>query len=115
MERPVHQTSVLKEKRSSQMEPARLAQTSVEPLPTAECALSSHVPLDRSSKEMEDVPIAIHTPEPMLMERFASHTTALTDKSLDHSELASTAQLTKELKELDLLVDQTPVTLDREY
>lgn len=110
MERPVHQTSVLKEKRSTQTEPARHAQTSAEPLPTAECALSSHVPLDRSSKEMDDVLIAIHTPEPMLMERFASHTTARTGKSLAHSELAPIAPLTRELKELVSLVDPIPVT-----
>jgi hypothetical protein len=115
MERHVHQTSVLKDKRSSQTEPARIAQTSVEPLPTAECALSSHVPLDKSSKRMEDVLTATHTPEQMLMERFVSHITAQTCKSLAHSELVSNAPNSRELKELVLLVDQIPVTLDREF
>lgn len=64
---------------------------------------------------MVDALTAIHTPELHQMERFASHTTATTDRSLDQMEPVSTAQTTRELKEPVSPVDPILVTSDREY
>jgi len=114
-ERPVLQTSVPPDKRSSKTELARTAQSSPEPSPTEENVPARSVPPGRSSRLMVDALTAIHTPELHQMERFASHTTATTDRSLDQMEPVSTAQTTRELKEPVSPVDPILVTSDREY
>lgn len=115
MERPVLQTSVPRGKSYYKTELVKTVANTPEPLPTVENAPAQFVPPGRSSKKMDDVPSAIHTPELMPKERVAYHTTAMTDKCLANRELASTAQTSRELKELVLLVDPIPVTSDREF
>ena len=109
------QTSVPRGKSSYKTEPVKTVASTPEPLPTVENVQAQFVPPDRSSKKMDDVLSAIHTPELMLKERVAYHTTATTDKVLVYPVLVSTAQPTRELKELVLCVHLIPVTSDREF
>lgn len=114
-EKPVLQTSVPRGKSSYKTEPVKTVASTPEPLPTVENVQAQFVPPDRSSKKMDDVLSAIHTPELMLKERVAYHTTATTDKVLVYPVLVSTAQPTRELKELVSCVHLIPVTSDREF
>lgn len=96
------------------MVPARTANRSREPCGLERNADDSPAMPDRSFKLMEDVPIAIHTPELPKMVRHVYHTTVTTDKDWDRVVNASTVSHTPEPKEMVLSVDQTHATSDRE-
>lgn len=112
--RHVHQIFVLKEKKYCQMEHVSHVQTTRELHQTTEVVHHKYVLPDKSYKQMDVVLNAIHTLELMLRERSACLITVTIDKNLDQMDHVLTAQILKELRELDLLVDQINAILDKE-
>ena len=95
------------------MEGAKLARHIQELHLTIEAALLKYVPLDRFFKLMDAALSAIHTLERTLREKSVFLTTAMTERNSDQTELALSAQNSRELKEEDSLVDMTHVTSDK--
>lgn len=97
------------------MEPVKIAQN-IQELPVIEKDVNlKFVQQDKFSRLTDVVLNAIHTHEHLLMEKFVCHTTAVTDINLALTAHVLNVQISRDLKELVLLVELINVISGRKY